>query len=72
MKIMVVILALMIVVSFIYGFDFSRYNVSDLSTYPELDYDSVVHDFADASYGGITSAFGVLQDISETIFFIFT
>ena len=71
MKFIAIFGAIMVVVAVIAGFDFKRYNVSDLSSYPDLDYESVVCDFADSSHGAITSAFVILQDVSETIFFIF-
>ena len=71
MKAVVIFVVIMIVLAFVFGFDFNVYKVDDLSVYPELDFEHTVNEFSDESYDAISDGFTFLDSASDTLFFFF-
>ena len=71
MKIVAVFLAIIVVVAVIFGFDFSVYEVEDLSVYPELPFSEVVTGLTESTYSGLQHIFPFLQNASDEMLSVF-
>ena len=65
-KAILIIVCVIIVLAVVFGFDFSIYELEDLSTYPDLDFGEAVNGLTEASSASISSIFGILGDVSKT------